>query len=99
MSSYKTKMLCWNMGGPCKLFDWPDPRGISDVMQYSAGACFMDLHKMSDEEVAMVAIADAWKLVVHFECDPKQVEDVMWEIDEFRLVFRAWLEGRGGFAL
>lgn len=69
--------------GRVEVGPWPDTKGWSDAYASTVGACFAELHKISEWQRTAVLFIDFNTLVVRDGMDPRAVHEAFLAIDEY----------------
>jgi len=77
-------MLCWSTGGPVRVVEHPDYRGLSDDYEKSVGACFAYWRGLSPEKMKLQLLIEAWHLAAFYDVPVRDIHTALLVIPEYR---------------
>ena len=77
-------MLCWSTGGPARIVQHPDERGMSDVYEKTAGACWSYWRGLSPDRMQLQLLIDAWHAAAFYGVPVGELHDALLVIPEYR---------------
>ena len=77
-------MLCWSTGGPARIVEHPDERGLSDDYEKTAGACYAYWRGQSRERMQLQLLVDAWHAAAFNGVPVRELHQALLVIPEYR---------------
>lgn len=77
-------MLCWSTGGPVKVVEHPDARGLSDAYEKTVGACYAYWRGQSPDRMRLQLLIEAWHLAAFYDVPVQDIHEALLVIPEYR---------------
>jgi hypothetical protein len=84
---YVEALIAWDpFENIIEVGQWPDYSGWSDKYLMTSGACYLDLHELSDYELVQRLFSEFHRVVVRDGVSPSVTHQEFMKIDEYRAI-------------